>query len=278
MQLELHPDLRNPIFELEPHDTVQGYADTYGDQIAEALEDNKLIYAPKVPILCDLKGLQRVKLPQSVQKFGTQLIYSPLLVNTENGISVLDSSIFHKLMPNDHLAAAYLAEQSKLLDHQIQAIFRMLFPRYRTASEHSTFRFADGQCDVHFDYFDDPMIYHRVKIFINLDHKPRIWRLGPDLFDMIETLRDRLPDPLPDTINDLNRFTQHEKTIADQPYHVLHFPILSMVIANGDTLAHGVEFGRRAIALENLVHVDSMLNPSKNPHARYEALRRAEAA
>src|SRR3546814_11673135 len=68
--LEKNPAVDDNFVILDRHDTIRGYADSYGARLTEWYEDDRIIILPFWPLNIDLDFLQTLSLPETYQKLG----------------------------------------------------------------------------------------------------------------------------------------------------------------------------------------------------------------
>ena len=110
--------------------------------------------------------------------------------------------------------------------------------------------------------------FHRVKIFMNIDREPRLWRTSLDLPGVLAACRGRLPAELPDDVNTVTHVITGTGVLKDLPFHKIAYPTMSAVICNAEAVAHEVVYGNRVIGGEFLCSQDDMLDPEKLTHRR----------
>jgi len=131
-----------------------------------------------------------------------------------------------------------------------------LLPRYRSVNwVNCTFRFTRTENEgPHLDTFNKgrPLSRRlpRLKLFLNVDSKPRIWNVGPTLPDVLRRSAGALGASLPNDVNVLNHRINESKFLEQCGYVRVEIPPRGIVFANGATVVHQVIFGERMVALE----------------------------
>lgn len=261
--IERNADVGDNIVVLDHHDTIAGYAATYGDRIAEWYEDHKLIVLPFWPIEADHDYLQTLVMPDNFAKLGVaEGIDRPLF--ERKGASLITRNPLYQLNM-DLPFKVYLRDQIHGIFSQLRAQLPLLFPRYRMQELNITFRYTPTVSEgaLHVDIFPKAADYHRLKLFINMDTDFRVWRTSYDLHRVMDIYRDHFRD-IPSDIdrNVLNQLV-NERIGRIAPRHVVQYPRFSCVFGNGETLLHEVVSGNRMIAMEYAVEIDSMIDPAK---------------
>jgi hypothetical protein len=280
LRLNKHPYVPDNIVVLDPQESIAGYQAAYGDQIARWYEQDKVILFPSFPVPADLDYLAQVSLPEDFKKIGlVSGICQPLVScwSAETKDFVIKNRLFETGLPP--VEVIYLHQQICQIFQHLMDHVPKLFPRYRFMENagNITFRFCPTRDEgMHIDSFPGTSRIHRVKLFVNFDTEPRQWRVSCSSFDLIQRLRRQLPDPLPDNMNEVNRLLNG--LIAEVPAHEVHFPRLSCVLANGETVAHQVVYGNRMVAFEWRVDPETMIDKDLLAGHRLALLREAEAA
>ncbi len=272
-----HPEVPDYFLVLEPQRSFGEYARVYGDRLARHYEDNGVIVVPSIPIPLDLEYFQQLAFPLELQK----------AIGTVNGIErsifVRDGDRFavhqnHPLVQllGDVARATYAQRQIVTFNARLRHGLSVLFPRYLSLEEANiTWRLSETiEEGMHFDVFaqgaplpESQRSLHRLKIFINIDATERRWRTSLPLPGVLERCRSALPDELPDDINVVCDVIDRFRLLGALPCHDLAYPTLSAVIANGETVAHEVVYGRRVVAAEFFCRSADMLDPDKLSHA-----------
>lgn len=261
--IERNPDVDDNIVVLDRHETIAGYAATYGDRIAEWYEDHKLIVIPFWPITADLDYLQGLTMPDSFAKAGSANGIDRPLYERKGNALVSKNPITS--LKADVAVQVYLRDQIAKIFDQLRGDLPLLFPRYGLKEANITFRYTPTASDgaMHLDVFQATSNVHRVKLFINMDTDYRVWTTSYDLLRVMEIYKDKFQDLSPDVDrNSLNALI-NERIGAIAPRHTIRYPGLSCVMGNGETVLHEVVSGNRMIAMEYMAGIDSMLHPEK---------------
>ncbi len=258
---------------LERQKSFGDYARAYGSALAEHCENHGIIVMPFVPIDFDLELLQSITFPQEWKKIGTANgIEKSFFVREGNEVRVRQDHPFIQLGVE---RGAYLQSQIASFDSQLREGLRALFPAYHSLQEGNiTWRLTETvEESLHLDTFGDggPSMplhkrAHRVKIFINIDREPRVWRTSLDLPGVLHACRDELPMELPDDVNVVNGLIHKFGVLKNLPCHRIAFPTMSAVISNAEVVAHEVVYGRRVVGGEFVCDQDDMLDPGKLVH------------
>jgi len=273
--IERNPALPDHFLVLERHESFGEYARAYGDRLAEHYERHGVIVVPHVPIAFDRDFLDTLTFPPQWKKIGTiNGIEQPLVVRQGQGFAFSETHPFARALGSIK-AALYLQQQIFAFNAQLRHGMSVLFPRYLSLREGNiTWRLTETREEgMHFDVFDAgaPLppkgrSLHRLKIFINIDDLPREWRTSLDMPGVLKARRGRLPDELPDDMNVVADVIDKFGVLKDLPAHTLLYPAMSAVIANGETLAHEVVYGRRVVGGEFMCRKEDMLAPQRLSH------------
>lgn len=249
------------IIVLDHHDTIGGYAEAYGNQIAEWYEQDKIIVIPYWPLAADMSYLQTVTLPSEMAKIGSaNRVDGPLLRRRQDGSLVSANPLM--MVKMEMADREYLRSQFSLMFSIIRGDIATLFPHYKMTELNITTRMTPTRnCGMHIDTFKRSISGHRLKFFINIDSEPRLWNTSYTMVRALEVYRDRLSDiPANMDRNDLG-LVLNERLSTNIPFHTIAYPGLSCVIANGETIFHQVTYGNRMIAGEYSVDTQSMMCP-----------------
>lgn len=279
--LSINPAIPNNILVLDRCESFEAYRQVYGDRLIQHYEANGAIYLPYIPIQFDLEFFAESRWPDSFKKVGTTTgLDRPVFRRDGDRVVLQEKHPLNLLFGDRPEMAAYVQSQIAMANAQLTAGLRTLFPKYALDDQPSiSWRLTPADDEQpHFDSFRSgapiPLELqrtHRLKAFVNIDSMPRIWRIFMDLPRTLAALASLLPQRLPTNINVLNGVINRTRLIDAIPGHEIHFPQMSAIIANGETLAHQVVFGRRMIAFEALCDARCMLDPSRHS---YTSIRR----
>jgi hypothetical protein len=274
------PEVEDYIVVLDHHKTALDYQATYGDRIAEAYENQKLILLPSIRVDADLEFLNALTFPPQFKKISSGDGLGSSIMQRDGKRISRDPRHPINIIIEDQGLAVYANHQITSVFEQLRLIIRQLFPAYRSMREGAlTWRFSETRDEnMHYDYFDqDSRFYsrqHRVKFFINLDDAPRTWHLTHRIDRILRDHREIFPETLPYHLNDVASIASSWPKLQDLPYHELRFPQLSIVLGNAESIGHGVKYGNRVIGGEFFVPPEEMLNPRKSLHGLYDPLKK----
>lgn len=210
----------------------------------------------------DFPFLNAVRFPLEAKKMGTMngLCEFPYLL-TKQGNSINPANALTRKI-SDPILLSKIVYEFFSAESKFKLMFHRIFPNYIDAEIHNTtFRLLNSINEgMHFDYFSGglPLSEHnrdfmKIKLFWNISLKPRVWHVGPTIFDFILSYRDRLPDVLPDDINVLCLVADTVGRLEDVPKVRVEIPPNGIVFANGWTVAHEVVEGNAMVGIEGAV-------------------------
>ena len=234
---------------------------TAAEMIAAHPEPTTL-YEANGAILLEDSGLEfdeafvhRLVFPPDWKKIGSvNQMTVPPLVYVQGGFRRTQNPLCRMIKEDWLLMKTY----SELLRLEMGFMLKVadLLPRYRNVTwANCTFRFTRTENEgPHLDVFNQgrplPHRRPRLKLFLNVDSKPRIWNVGPTLPDVLRCSGGALGATLPNEVNVLNHRINQSGHLAQCGYARVEIPPRGIVFANGATVVHQVLFGERMVALE----------------------------
>ncbi len=199
----------------------------------------------------------------------------------------IDKFVYEQVFRSDPGQLRAFKEQVQSGNAQIEAIYRRLFPRYRTTKQVNTWRFTTTLFEnLHWDNFHSEDDFHQVRIFANIDAAPRIWRVSHkiDAFarrayaaKKLGVWRDATPDQFNFRVNN-NILGGMERRLMDGlDLHHIAFEQGDVWLAETRIASHQIYAGRKAIASMFYVDPSTMDEPEKRFNRRIERLH-ADAA
>ncbi|MCB2107410.1 MAG: hypothetical protein KDE14_06905 [Rhodobacteraceae bacterium] len=274
--IKINKLLPNSIMTLEPQRSFIDYYRVYGDRLAMHYENNGVILLPFAPIDLDLEIFQILQLPDAWKKPGGEAnaspLFKPLYQRTGDKFSVDTTHPLLFVAGGDVAFAQYLQSQMTSVNAQFMAGLQHLFPLYRLPPNPTiTWRFTVSENEIgHLDEFARNRPYtpelrkrQRMKAFFNVDTKPRAWRISYDIPTFLKVMKDKLPQRLPPDTNILSEVINRTGLLTECPWHEVSYPQMSLIIANGESVAHQVLFGRRVIGYEANFLAEDMIEPEK---------------
>lgn len=138
------------------------------------------------------------------------------------------------------------------------------FPNYKVVNDQSvTWRLTPTESEeMHYDSYgkstDDN---HNVRLFVNLDSKPRLWGVGNPIDETIRIYRDRLKSRSTEHPNLFNGAVNNLLPWPEVARHFVTFAPLNMWLVNSQLIAHEIIYGRRMIAGTYACEEKSMHRP-----------------
>lgn len=270
------PEVEDYFVVLERHESALEYQATYGDGIAEAYENQKLILLPFIRLNVDLEFLNALTFPQNFKKISAgDRLGGNLMRRDGKRISRDPDHPINIIIENQGIAT-YVNHQIATVFEELRLAIRQLFPAYQSLREGAlTWRFTESRDEIiHYDTYEpDSRFYsreHRVKFFVNLDYVPRTWHLTHRIDWVLREHREIFPETLPCHLNEITRIASGWPELQKLPYHELRFPQLSIVLGNAESIGHGVKYGNRVIGGEFFVTPEQMLDSRKSVHGLYD--------
>jgi len=208
----------------------------------------------------DEEFVSTLQFPPAWKKIGTanDITVPPLVYR--DGKYYRTQNPLCRAIPDDRIL---LKVYSELL--RIELGFKLLvsnvLPSYRNVQwQNCTFRLTQTREEqAHLDSFDggaalpEHMHVPRLKLFLNIDAEPRVWKVGPTLPDLLRHSEGRLGSPLPTDLNMLCACINASGLLAEVPMQRVEIPPRGVIFANGATVLHQVVYGNRMVCLEGFL-------------------------
>lgn len=177
-----------------------------------------------------------------------------------------DKHVLSKMTTN-YVKAGFIQNMMAQVSQQVRDYVKLWFPNLKVLDDQSiTWRLTPTESeDMHYDsYGVTPNDYHNVRVFINLDDKPRVWGVSHKVQDVIAQHRD-LMAPFKDKHPNLFNAALNTKLPWDQiSRHFISFAPLNMWLVNSQIVAHEIIYGRRMLAATIACDPASMKWPEKH--------------
>lgn len=258
--LSLHPDVVTKIRHA-PVDVVTAYE--AGDVVAFPSigtlpldsDDWAFINALKPPLDAD-KSIKKAKMKHVMIPVG----------------SVPDGEHVLNKLGIDARAAEHLQGIISRVNAYLISFARLLFPSYRFLETDSgiTWRFTVTESEeMHYDSYGGAEIEnHHVRLFLNLDDRPRLWGIGNPVTRTLKIYRDRLAPYKHLHPNILNNEVNSALPWVEVPRHYAMFMPGNAWLVNSQLVAHEIIYGRKMVACTFEVDPRSMQDPSKSFNAK----------
>jgi len=263
-QIALHSKLRNPFVQWDLTGlSLQEFAARHSAECVRSFEDGlvQVFDGFQFKEREFLFAFPSKQFPEWVPPVPSRNIFSPIGPNHRLR-EYYDDSTIRALQP--HIAPF----EASLMDFENQ-----VFSGYQWTLNEFSYRFNEmGLGQLHLDIPDQEYREHQFRLFINLDHKPRILTIGPSLQDLSDTYwKDLKLDeiaglPLGGFIAEFRRRTL-ENTVfhyRELPRHYLTLDPGSMWLAHSSLITHGLVWGRKTACLEGHIRPHSLANPARN--------------
>lgn len=225
-------------------------------------EQNKLIIFDNLPFFKTFRSI----IDKEIKSIDT----SDIKIKKAKSIDLL-APVYDK-NPHKHILANFTEKPQTiqgiiLRTHEwlIKEIKPKLFPGYIIASENWTWRLTKTvKEDMHLDWYSDTAYnsFHNVRLFINLDCEPRVWRVSHPLPEIYKLYKDLVHRARENTHpNDINNLLNKEIPWKKMPFHEIYFQPYSMWLCNSQWIPHQGYRGNKLAAYTFRVNPNSMLNP-----------------
>ena len=207
----------------------------------------------------DSEFITRLSFPPEWKKFGTvNYLTIPPVVFAQGGFRRTQNPLCLMIKEDAMLLKTY--SELLRLEMGFKLLIMELFPAYRQIIwVNCTFRFTRAENEGrHVDVFNEgkPFLEEqklpRLKFFMNVDSRPRVWNVGPSLQDVLKHSNGSLGKSLPADVNMICDIVNRSGILADFPTVQVEIPPRGIVFANGATVVHEVVSGERMVALEGL--------------------------
>jgi Methyl-accepting chemotaxis protein (MCP) signalling domain len=231
-------------------------------------EKNGVILLERSDIEFDHAFIGALSFPQGWKKIGTvNGITDPPIVFHKGKFDRTQSPLC-SLCPDDWMLLKVYSELLRL-ELGFKLLVTQIFPSYSTVEwSNCTFRFVKTENEApHLDSFsggepfDEKDKLPRLKFFLNVDSKSRVWNVGPALPDILKASRGSLGRRLPSDLNVLCTLINSSGILSTMPMVRVEIPPGGIVFANGATVLHQIVYGHRMVCVEGFVPKSS-LQPS----------------
>jgi hypothetical protein len=149
---------------------------------------------------------------------------------------------------------------------QLRLIVKGMFPMYKIVGEDITWRFTATEAEeMHYDsYGTTPTPHHHVRLFVNLDDKPRLWAISQRVENTMRTYRDRLKEANGLDPNSFNGRVNKLIPWDEMPRKYVTFMPGNAWLVNSQIVAHEIIYGRKMVACTFNVDPASMLDQKKS--------------
>lgn len=265
-------NLEDMFIRLRPGRTAKQQYEEHGDQLAEAYEDKKLLYIDNYPfdfdkeLMWSLPIIGPKEIPHSLLKMKIGGTMAPITKPFNEHTHILGNFV----KPAEKAFAMQVMIKS--IQQQLQQIARDMFPMYKPIEEERGFSIrltCQAGEEIHFDSYDgmdDPN--HRIRLFANLDCRPRIWSTGGVFENWIDKFDDSLiykgakhhPNKANEFLNEKINWDKY----GDLAY--IMFAPMSVWFVDSQPVSHEIVYGRRMASQTTVVDPSTVLHPEKMFH------------
>lgn len=162
--------------------------------------------------------------------------------------------------PGDLKKAVRFQQIMERVNKRVRRHVTDLFPCYDIVQEHITWRFTRTENEaIHFDsYAGNANDYHNVRIFVNLDDKPRLWGVSHKVPAMIEKYPHLASLHDGEHPNLFNNVINKNVPWHEVPRHFVAFAPGNAWLVNSQLVSHEIIFGRKLLACVFSVDPKSM--------------------
>jgi hypothetical protein len=235
-----------------------------------------LDYAALNALDFDIEGPK--ELLRKIKKYEDQTILSL----DPDALSDVGRLVFEQVFQADRGRLRYFQDQVRSGDDQIIEIYRTIFPNYREYKSTFTWRFTETLYEnLHWDNFATEDDFHQVRVFCNVDRRPRLWRTSHNIERYADEIykswrldqwADQGADRLTFVINNKVLGGMENRCLERLPKHHIAFEQGDIWLAETRLVSHQIYAGQRAIASMFYIDPASMDDPSKSFGARMASL------
>lgn len=263
--------MKDMFVKLIPGKTAKEQYVEYGDKLADWYESNKLLYIDNYPLEFDRELMWKLpiigpkEIPHSLLKMKIRSVMAPITKPFNETTHILGNFV----KPAED--AFKLQEMIKSIQIQLQGIARDMFPTYVPIEEERGFSIrltCQAGEEIHFDSYDGmDDDNHRIRIFANLDCRPRIWSSGGLFEDWIGRFSDEaVYKGTKYHPNKANEFLNNKIDWDQGELAYMMFAPLSVWFTNSQPVSHEIVYGRRMASQTTVVKANSILRPDKAFH------------
>lgn len=239
--------------------------------LVERYEDGDVLVANSIDLgltRADLELIDRIGLPATEDNSLKKANARDLLVKIEP--TLFSKHVMSHYFPGEPASGVEFQKIVAKVGSRIRTHVKALFPRYKITGEHITWRMTRSEAEaMHYDeYAGRNNNLHYVRLFVNIDSKPRLWGVADRIEDTIrnfaptfKALMAEIPDAHPNNLNNrVNTDLPWDKVAR----HFVAFAPGNVWLVNSQVVGHEATFGRKLIACAFEVDGESILDPSKH--------------
>ena len=277
--------IRDPRVQDNIHE-VDVSAHGWADRVRSLYEDGALVLLKGKRLDLDYAGLNALDFdiqgPEPLLRKIKKFEEGAILAIDPDSLSEVGRLVFEQVFAADRGRLRWFQEQVRSGDAQIATLYEAIFPTYRDFRRTYTWRFTQTLFEnLHWDNFHKTERFHQVRIFCNIDRRPRLWRTSHsiELFageiyasHNLRQWAEHPADTLNVGVNNKVLGGMQGACLEGLPKHHIAFEQGDIWLAETRIVAHQIYWGQRAIASMFYVDPESMDAPSKAFDARIAAL------
>jgi len=282
-RIQLSPRVEDYLVRMDWREAARDLAG-WSEELVSRYEAGNVVLLENAPFHADYDALNQVSLPlgRRFKKTKDRFFLYPKLY--QPGVMGALGQAF-----GAH-PARYVAfrREVKSLSDQLRAFARQVFTMYRFKSWDVSWRFTPtGPEDLHLDSFGKNEDNHYLRIFVNVDEKPRCWNVSHRLDELgdryyqeagLEALRGAAGNEFCHDLN-LAAFGGMENAGQDgHDRHVIEFDQGDVWLCESRIVSHQIVSGHRLVVTHFEVDPASMRDPEQRIDARAERCHERNAA
>lgn len=241
---------------------------SWAEEIRTAYEDGHVVALPSLDLgmsESDWNFINAIKSPASLDHPAKKAKMKHILVPI--GKLPKGEHILNKLgLDDDQVFRMQLL--IRRVNERLYDFVVKIFPTYKflTTEQGITWRFTTTESEeLHYDnYGFDPVHMHHVRLFVNVDDRPRLWGIGPHMTTTLANYKERFRPHKDKHPNVLNFEINQNLPWTEVPRHYAMFLPGNAWLVNSQLVAHEIIYGRKLIACTFDIDPASMLDPAKS--------------
>jgi hypothetical protein len=250
-------------------------------RIRTLFESGEVVVLRGTRVAADFDFLSTVEPPQGDGSRRGKYVFWRVVNGVREGRASVWQMFEDEVFLGDKQRFRRFQDQIRSVDEQINEIVRRIFGMRPFLTETITWKFQRNRGEnLHIDNLNGCDRVAQVRLFVNLDNKPRQWSVGRHWRHYAERLYDSAN--LQEAAHDPCRFN-HQLTAAafgvstatcDEPRHLLELAPGEVWLANSALVAHQVRGGDVLALAHHEYPYRRYVNPSESLPAQLEALAR----
>jgi hypothetical protein len=245
-------------------------------------EDERVILLTGKRIDFDAEFFAKISMPsvKPYKKFKA-LQFVDSLARGETLYPALTQDVFG----GDKGKAAQFGKQMTFIVGQVRSLLASAASSYRIDKPSLTLRCAPTfNENLHVDVYDNDILEHHLRVFVNLDSAHRIWTTSWRLSDLLARRLHELSRKQLETLSagalmkalNFHVFGGLDSLYEErgEPRHIAYFEPGEIWFVDSRKVSHQIFYGQRALSSESAVSNDSMADPKRHYLVEIEARRR----